>query len=176
MKFDVPEIDKPFIAWYDQKTNIARLSIEIWNWSRPDRATVRHAGSCHVRPPPLRTGLAATGSGAMAPTLHPLAIAATGNDCPVAVRRKLSIRVMRKNSMPSIASPGEHQDAGSSSRFWSFLKLVWVNLSIFVFIVIFFEIGAYLYYAARTALSGDKAAAAVEAIPDDAYADRSWLL
>lgn len=78
--------------------------------------------------------------------------------------------------MPSIASPGENQDAGSSSRFWSFLKLVWVNLSIFVFIVIFFEIGAYLYYAARTALSGDKAAAAVEAIPDDAYADRSWLL
>ena len=77
--------------------------------------------------------------------------------------------------MPLIASP-QNQNVGSSSRFRSVLKLIGVNLSVFILIAVFFEVGAYLYYTASTALSGDKVAASVNAIPDDAYADRSWLL
>jgi lysophospholipase L1-like esterase len=57
------------------------------------------------------------------------------------------------------------------------LKLVWVNLSILVFGVIFLELGAYMYYMARSAVSlpSDEAAAWVDTIPADAYPDRTWL-
>jgi hypothetical protein len=58
------------------------------------------------------------------------------------------------------------------------LKLLWVNLSIFVFGMVFLEFAAYLYYAARVAVSGsgDEVAAWVDTIPTDAYPDRAWLM
>src|SRR5689334_20260220 len=81
-------------------------------------------------------------------------------------------------SMPLKAPPLENQVKISSSRFQSVLKLIWVNLSIFVFIIIFLELGAYLYYTVNTAISklNDPVAARVNTIPADAYEDRSWLL
>src|SRR4051794_17647394 len=80
--------------------------------------------------------------------------------------------------MPLIAPPQENQVENSSSRLRSVLKLVWLNLSIFAFIIIFLELGAYLYYTVHTAISrsGDSIAARVNAIPADAYENRSWLM
>jgi len=58
------------------------------------------------------------------------------------------------------------------------LKLVCLNLSLLVSGVILLELGAYIYYMARVAISGsgDKIAAWVDAIPTDAYPDRAWLM
>src|SRR3982751_358985 len=80
--------------------------------------------------------------------------------------------------MPLIAPPPENQVKNSSSRLRSVLKLLWVNLSIFVFVMISLELGAYLYYTVSTAISklNDPVAARVNAIPVDAYEDHSWLL
>jgi len=58
------------------------------------------------------------------------------------------------------------------------LKLVCLNLSLLVSGVILLELGAYIYYMARVAISGsgDEIAAWVDAIPTDAYPDRAWLM
>jgi hypothetical protein len=61
-------------------------------------------------------------------------------------------------------------------RFRFALKLVCLNLSLLVSGVILLELGAYVYYMARVAMSGDEIAAMVDTIPNDAYPDRAWLM
>ena len=77
-----------------------------------------------------------------------------------------------------MAPPPDNQVKNSSSRLRLILKLLWVSLSFFVFIIISLELGAYLYYTVSTAISklNDPVAVRVNAIPADAYEDRSWLL
>jgi lysophospholipase L1-like esterase len=71
----------------------------------------------------------------------------------------------------------ENRVENPPSRFRSVIKQIWINLSVFVLIMIFLELGAYLYYTAKSAIArlGDPIGEQIRAIPDDAYADRSWL-
>ena len=81
------------------------------------------------------------------------------------------------------ANPG-NRNVNLFSRLQFLLKLVWVNLSILIFVMIFLELGAYSCFVVYDVLRNaniispktSSGAARVNSIPADAYADRSWLI
>jgi hypothetical protein len=62
------------------------------------------------------------------------------------------------------------------SRLRFAVKLILINLSVFLFGLLSLELAAYGYYTVRKATLPDPIAAYVNSIPADAYEDRSWLM
>ena len=78
---------------------------------------------------------------------------------------------------PVVPGSGNEAESGPMRLRFAF-KLAWINLSLLVTGVVLLELAAYVYYTARVTVSGsgDEVAAWVDAIPADAYDDRSWLM